>query len=855
MITKRFSPIIYFILLFSLPFCLSATEKIEKQKVSEVEEKQRKDNSISLKSKKKQRINPEKQLFREITNSNNTVQKGLDLKGSKKLQERKTEKLLIEETTFKKGLDQKKTASNDQIEGEIITPSGSRWITFKEKSDITNLDVIEVDGILGLEENNKLVMYRESSDRYGMKHYRYHQYYKGILVDGADFITHEKDGKIIRSNGVVVKEIECEITPSISKEFAIQTALKHIGADKYYWEDENSEKGFKLMLENPDTTSYPQPKLILHRNSLFAEFSGKNFVLAYKMDVWAKNDNFSKTIIVNALNGEIIGEYPLVLQCTGTFMTTEAISQPGGLIANFCGTEVTSTEYNLRDEDKNITIDSSLQIITDDNTTWTSGDGDSQLQVAGANALWISSKVQEYFTTSYSVFSLVSIGNSTLQARCSIIDDPNEHQLASFAAPNRVKIGLGDGNVGLNTEYFIDLDVIGHEWGHSLVKLWANLTYVGETASINESYADIFGRLSEGFINSNPNWKMGENLSIGNLNGFRNMQDPNALYHPDTYYGNYWQSYITGSEPKHANAGVLNYCYYLLVNGGTTTNDNNVTVTVNPIGETKAEALVVQNLEHYLTSNSNFFDARLGSMYSAFDVSNITYSEVFDVLDAWDAVGVVLSYVKLPGSNLANASSKEVDFIWPTIYATSQIEIAGNSKTFTIKNNGELSLFSGNNSTIGGWITIKDGFHAENGSKFLAHTTTTITGPSTNQQFGPSLSPITSIAKIAEDTVSSNSSIQMFPKEFGLSHNYPNPFNPKTKIEYALPKDVNVILKIYNILGQEVISLVDNFQSAGYKSVIWEGKNSSGQLVSSGTYFYRLKAGDFVDTKKMLFLK
>jgi hypothetical protein len=88
------------------------------------------------------------------------------------------------------------------------------------------------------------------------------------------------------------------------------------------------------------------------------------------------------------------------------------------------------------------------------------------------------------------------------------------------------------------------------------------------------------------------------------------------------------------------------------------------------------------------------------------------------------------------------------------------------------------------------------------------------------------------------------------PLEFALSQNYPDPFNPSTTINYSLPKASHVKLKVFNALGQEISTCVDKTEEPGYKSVEW---NASG--VASGVYFYRLQAGDFVHTKKLLLLR
>jgi hypothetical protein len=93
------------------------------------------------------------------------------------------------------------------------------------------------------------------------------------------------------------------------------------------------------------------------------------------------------------------------------------------------------------------------------------------------------------------------------------------------------------------------------------------------------------------------------------------------------------------------------------------------------------------------------------------------------------------------------------------------------------------------------------------------------------------------------------------PTEFSLSQNVPNPFNPTTQVSFALPKAANVNLTIYNVLGQQVKTLVNQEMSAGVQTIEWDGTDNTGRTVASGVYFYRLNAGDFQATKKMLMLK
>ena len=95
----------------------------------------------------------------------------------------------------------------------------------------------------------------------------------------------------------------------------------------------------------------------------------------------------------------------------------------------------------------------------------------------------------------------------------------------------------------------------------------------------------------------------------------------------------------------------------------------------------------------------------------------------------------------------------------------------------------------------------------------------------------------------------------IIPISYALHQNYPNPFNPITSLLYDLPAQAQVTLTVYDLMGREVTQLVNTTQEAGYRSVQWNATDSFGKSVSAGVYLCQIRAGEFVQTKKMVLLK
>jgi PKD repeat protein len=109
--------------------------------------------------------------------------------------------------------------------------------------------------------------------------------------------------------------------------------------------------------------------------------------------------------------------------------------------------------------------------------------------------------------------------------------------------------------------------------------------------------------------------------------------------------------------------------------------------------------------------------------------------------------------------------------------------------------------------------------------------------------------------EISNLATKSGSSGPAVPDNFGLAQNYPNPFNPNTTIKFSLPASGHIDLSVYNLLGRKVKTLVDDYCESGQYEISWDATDAGGNKVSSGVYFYRIQAGDYTQTRKMILTK
>ncbi len=195
-------------------------------------------------------------------------------------------------------------------------------------------------------------------------------------------------------------------------------------------------------------------------------------------------------------------------------------------------------------------------------------------------------------------------------------------------------------NIGTGAQPLIDL--IGHEFTHGVTGYTVGFYPYGETGALNESYSDIMGTAAEYWaVPGMFDWLFGTTDPTK-----YDMSDPNGslspvgTHYPDTYQGNYWLFNGSLTAIVHTNAAVQDYCFYLLSEGGSGTNDYGDTYSVDSIGIENATDIFYRAATVYIPSTANFYDSRQATIQAAIDLFGECSNEVEQLIHAWYAVGV-----------------------------------------------------------------------------------------------------------------------------------------------------------------------------------------------------------------------
>jgi len=628
-----------------------------------------------------------------------------------------------------------------------------------------------------INDNEDFVKESEATDDYGNVHLRFKHFIDGIPVLGSEYFIHKK------SNSEYVDVLSTKIfsniknkKPKLSEKDALSIALKKLPAAVYYWQEKFYEDEIKQETGNNEATYYPKGKLI-YCPSDKKPLKSDCYELCYSLKIYAVEPFFAKEIYINAVNGEIVRIKDLIINCSTVATATTLYYGNRNIVTDWVGWPTNS--YHLQECNRNIHTKYGYGInpeAKNSSTTWGTNE-----QLA-TSAHWAAEMTWDLYLYTYGRRGTDSQGR---QIKVHADDPSGTSQGGAFyeySGGGNDKIHIGNSSQNQNCA---TLDVIGHEITHGLVQATSGLEYENESGALNESFADIFGFMTERrALGDNINWRVGE-LAWPVTNGIRSFDNPNIFGHPSTYDGTFWYTGTGDNGGVHINSSVQNHWFFLLSNGG---GQNGV--VVNGIGIDNAARIAWNNLTYYLGDLSNYSDARNGSISAAIDLFGECSNQVQQVRNAWAAVGV---------GNAANPNCIILDRSWIVICHDDPWVMSNFPITLTANYTPVNGLITWNLppeftfTTSGNTATIAVGPVAANVmfpisatlTSNMGNPVTATTWYTTDQCYGPIYSPFVSLEEL--------SSIQ--------TNIYPNPVNDILNISILSAGTI----KIMDLYGRELI--------------------------------------------------
>ncbi len=719
-------------------------------------------------------------------------------------------------------------------------------------------------------------------DEAGGEHARMQHLHRGVPVFGSEVYAHATiQGTVTMLNGQLVHALDLDTAPVLSAEQAVQSALQKIGPAKYRWEDAAQEALLQATYNDAQRTWKPQPELVIA--PAHGDFAGNDYRLAWKMMIPVDAPQPANWVyFIDARSGEAIFFFNKMHSVTGTGTSIYSGTVNIETTLNGSTYEMYDAGRKIKTYDANDAGTLPGTLLTDSDNVW-----NGTRQIAGVDAHWGTQWVYDYYLN---VHGRNSFNNAGAQFTQSVHVNTNWVN----ASWNGAQVQYGDGN-GVDSDELVAIDVAAHEWTHAVTDYESDLVYSGESGALNESLSDIFGEVIQIYAKGLSTWQIGEECWTPGTSGdaLRNMANPNVEGQPDTYGGTYWinpSQWWNDNGGVHRNSGVSNFAFYLLVNGGSGTNDIGSAYNVTAIGLNDARAIFYLAQTTYLTSSSNFAAARTATENAASSLYGASSAQKLNVSRAWYAVGVGTN----PdggtggGGNLAlnktatgsstsgsNVAGRAVDGSTSTFWRSGSLSSTTNAwlrvdlgsaqsvnrvvikwRSSYYAKQYDIQISTDNTTSPTNWTTVKTDNAGNGGTDdytFTAasarHVRINMRQNNTSSERINELEVYGGSSALGKDTPSSNE-LTLVPTTLALEQNYPNPFNPSTKISFSLPEAGRVSLKVFDVMGAEVATLVNEEREAGAHSV-----NFAPQNIPSGVYFYVLQVGETKLVKRLVFMK
>ncbi len=497
------------------------------------------------------------------------------------------------------------------------------FVTIAENQQQT-FNAADAGKTFGIDAKSNLVLMNAEADKLGCTHYRYYQTYSGIPVENSMYIVHTKAGKLTGMSGSVVTDFDpqtdARMSASISSAQAINAAVKYTRAEKFAWEDPKMEQRIKMQTGKSNATYYPTAVKVWYNAG--DEISPRELRLCYKVDVYTLKPFDRKFIFVDAQTGQVLGTKAEMeaSDATGTANTQYSGSQT-------IHSDLNGSSYRLRDLTKGNGI---ITLNATGNADYTNTTANWNLTGQNQHAMdvhWGVEKTYEFYKTT---FNRNSVDNNGFALTSYVNDGEIDNAHWDGSAMNYgVRSGTQNGVTGI--------DVTGHELTHGVTQNTSALNYSNESGAMNESMSDIMGKSVQFFAKpSDISWILSNDMNWE----IRSFSNPNADGQPDTYKGTNWYSGTGDNGGVHTNSGVGNYMFYLLVTGGSGTNDKGNAFSVTGIGISEADQILYRTETVYLTATSQYADWRTACINAATDLYGASSNEVIQAENAWYAVGI-----------------------------------------------------------------------------------------------------------------------------------------------------------------------------------------------------------------------
>lgn len=622
-----------------------------------------------------------------------------------------------------------------------------------EKNVPVNLGMKRFGELYGLNADNSFVLKYRNSDKTGVSHEKFEQFYKGIKITFGTVIVHSNNGNIESINGELYNAQKLNLTPTLTPQQGFDRVTTFMNAQKYMWEDIESARALNY--------NKPSGELVI-----FPIVNTGEVRLAYKYDIYAIQPLSRDDIFVDAHSGEILFRNPTIKHAENVVSSPDmekrraqvaeaillgqnkeevlSIATPlaaSSAATRYSGTKTIQTDmsganyilseaartsngitgsgahtYNSANTATYPTTD-----FTNTSTNWSTGNyatGHSSKDNAALDAHWGAEMVYDWWAT---VFNRNSFDNAGAQIKSYV-----HYNLVAAGQPsndnafwNGSVMTYGDGST---FNVLTSIDICGHEIGHAVCSYTADLAYQNHSGAMNEGLSDIWGACIEWWGRNSGSfamptdgaspgtqaaWKIGEDVTSG---GLRSMSWPRSKGNPDTYKGTSWTTTANdgvctpaaGNDycGVHNNSGVLNHWFYLLTIGKTSWTNNATptrTTTTTGIGMQKAAQITYLAERDYLTPNATYSDMRNATISVAKSLYGCGSAEHIAVMNSWYAVNIGMRYTDLDlkigtitgDSNVACGASHSFSF---TLENASSTSVNSATTTYTIDGGAAVAV-------------------------------------------------------------------------------------------------------------------------------------------------------------------